>query len=142
MSNIRRIVHASDFSKASGRAFATAVSMAKSNRAALTILHVIPPVPRSASSATWEVETQESHWRSRQLATLADKARRTGVRTATLLLKGDPARQIVRASRSRRANLIVIGTHGRRGLSKLVLGSVAERVVRTAPCPVVTVRGR
>jgi nucleotide-binding universal stress UspA family protein len=142
MSNIRRIIHASDFSKASGRAFATAVSMAKSNRAALTILHVIPPVPRSASSATWEVETQESHWRSRQLATLADKARRTGVRTATLLLKGDPARQIVRASRSRRANLIVIGTHGRRGLSKLVLGSVAERVVRTAPCPVVTVRGR
>jgi len=53
---------------------------------------------------------------------------------------GDPSAQIVRTARSTRADLIVIGTHGRRGVSKFLLGSVAERVIATAPCPVLTVR--
>ncbi|MGH2628444.1 MAG: universal stress protein, partial [Anaerolineales bacterium] len=55
-----------------------------------------------------------------------------------MLLEGTPADRIVRAARSRRADLIVMGTHGRGGLAKLFLGSVAERVVATARCPVLT----
>jgi nucleotide-binding universal stress UspA family protein len=58
------------------------------------------------------------------------------------MVTGDPALQIVRAARSMRADLIVMGTHGRRGVSKFFLGSVAERVIATAPCPVLTVRGK
>ena len=147
MTRIRRILYASDFSTTSRRAFLTAVAMAKSNRATLTILHVyvpiVPLVPEQyIESATWErIDTQARQWGQRQLARLAEKAKKTGVRVTSLLLLGDPAGQIVRAARSKRADLVVVGTHGRTGVSKFFLGSVAERVVATAPCPVVTVRG-
>ncbi len=146
MKRIRRILYASDFSKASRRAFTTAVAMANSNHASLTILHVhVPVVPlmpeQYIESATWErLDTQARRWSQRRLATLAQRAKKAGARATTLLLNGDPTQQIIRAARSKRADLVVVGTHGRRGLSKLFLGSVAERVVGTAPCPVVTVR--
>jgi nucleotide-binding universal stress UspA family protein len=64
------------------------------------------------------------------------------VRATTLVLEGVAHEQIVRAARSKKADLIVIGTHGRTGLAKLFLGSVASRVVAAAHCPVLTVRGR
>jgi glycine betaine transporter len=60
----------------------------------------------------------------------------------SLLLEGVPHVQITRAARSRRADLIVLGTHGRTGLAKFFLGSVASRVVSTATCSVLTVRGK
>jgi nucleotide-binding universal stress UspA family protein len=60
------------------------------------------------------------------------------VRYETLVTRGDPAEQVLNAARSLEADLIVMGTHGRKGLSHLVLGSVAERVVRESPVPVLT----
>jgi nucleotide-binding universal stress UspA family protein len=57
------------------------------------------------------------------------------------LEEGDPAEQILRFAKSHPCDLIVIGTHGRSGINRAVLGSVAERVVRLAPCPVVTLKG-
>jgi nucleotide-binding universal stress UspA family protein len=78
----------------------------------------------------------------KQLTALVARARRAGVRATALLLDGAPHEQILRAARRARADLIVIGTHGRSGLSKVLLGSVAERVIRLAPGPVLTVRGR
>jgi nucleotide-binding universal stress UspA family protein len=68
------------------------------------------------------------------------RAKKSGIRVAATMVTGDPSAQIVRTARSTRADLIVIGTHGRRGVSKFLLGSVAERVIATAPCPVLTVR--
>jgi nucleotide-binding universal stress UspA family protein len=59
-----------------------------------------------------------------------------------VLVNGSPSEQIARLARSKRADLIVIGTHGRTGLAKFFLGSVANRVVSTATCPVLTVRGK
>jgi nucleotide-binding universal stress UspA family protein len=59
-----------------------------------------------------------------------------------VLREGVAANAIVRVARGQRADVIVMGTHGRGGLAKLLLGSVAERVVASAPCPVMTVRGR
>lgn len=59
-----------------------------------------------------------------------------------LLLEGGAADAVVRVARSRRADTIVMGTHGRSGPAPLLMGSVAQRVVRTAPCPVLTVRGK
>jgi nucleotide-binding universal stress UspA family protein len=59
-----------------------------------------------------------------------------------VLLTGTPYEQIVRTLRSRRADLAVIGTHGRTGLARFLVGSVAARVVALSPCPVLTVRGR
>ena len=148
MSRIRRIVCASDFSRASRAALTTAVTMAKANRAALIVLHVVAPIVRLVPaqyvpSTTWEqVEFGTRAWAQRQVGAMAGKARARGVRATALLREGDAAEQIVRAARSKRADLLVLGTHGRTGLSKFLLGSVAERVVATASCPVLTVRGR
>jgi len=78
----------------------------------------------------------------KQLDKLLAKARAAGVRARGLLLEGVPHDRIVRAAKSRRADLVVIGTHGRTGLARLFLGSVAGRVVAAASCPVLTVRGK
>ena len=148
MSRMRRILFASDFSKASGKAFTTAMTLAKANQATLTILHVIVPfvpiVPEQyINTVTWEqIDRQARRWSQRQLVKLVDRAKKAGIRAVGLLLEGDPAQQIVRAARSKRADLLVVGTHGRTGLTKLFVGSVAARVVATASCPVATVRGK
>jgi nucleotide-binding universal stress UspA family protein len=88
------------------------------------------------------LQKQARQWSTRRLASVAMRAKKAGVKASVLLREGDAADQIVRACRSTKSDLIVMGTHGRRGLQKFFLGSVAERVVATAPCPVVTVRGR
>jgi nucleotide-binding universal stress UspA family protein len=148
MAAMRRILFASDFSKASGKAFATAVTMAKSNRATLTVLHVLAPMtPISADQyvppETWrQIEAEARRWTTRKLAELTLKARKAGVRVAVQLADGNPPTQIVRIAKAGRFDLLVIGTHGRTGLAKFFLGSVAGRIVATASCPVVTVRGR
>lgn len=148
MTRVRRILFASDLSKASTKAFATAVALAKTNRATLTILHVsvpfMPVVPEQYIGGTTleQVNADARRWSQRQLTKLAEKAKKAGARAVGLMMEGEPARQIVRAARSKRADLIVVGTHGRTGLNKFFVGSVAQRVVVTAPCPVVTVRGK
>ena len=148
MKRIRRVLYASDFSAASRRAFAAAVTMAKSLDAKLTIVYVLAPVGLTVHEQYLDAVTldqldkQARQWIARQLDKLAGNATRAGVRATTLLREGDPAEQIVRAGRSTQADLIVVGTHGRRGFPKVFLGSVAERVVVMAPCPVVTVRGK
>lgn len=148
MSDFRRILHPTDFSAASRPAFARALALARRNRASLTILHVIAPFAPTlgegyVSPRTWEdVERQVRSQAQRELAKLVARARKAGVRATSLLLEGPPADRIVRAARARRADLIVMGTHGRSGLARLLVGSVAERVVASAPCPVLTVRAR
>ena len=147
MTRVRRIVCASDFSSASRKAVATAVTMAKANRAALILVHVVSPIIRLAPdqyvpSTTWEeIEIGTRAWAQEQIDRLAARAKKAGIPAAALLVEGDAAEEIVRVARSKRADLLVLGTHGRTGVSKFFLGSVAERVVATAPCPVVTVRG-
>jgi nucleotide-binding universal stress UspA family protein len=146
MAAVRRILFASDFSKASRKAFTTAVAMAKANRASLTIVHVIVPfapiVPEQyVDGQTWELIDREARrWSQQRLRALINRAKMAGVRAAGLILEGDPAAQTVRAVRSTRADLLVVGTHGRTGLTRFFVGSVASRLVATASCPVVTVR--
>ena len=147
MAGLRRILFASDFSKESGKAFATAVKMAKTNRATLTVLHVIAPLmpvslDQYVGPETWrELDQETRRWTKRKLDALTGKASKSGVKAVGLTVDGSPAQQIVRVARSKRFDLIVIGTHGRTELAKFFLGSVAGRVVSTAPCPVLTVRG-
>ena len=148
MKPFRRILFATDFSSASRRAFTTAVRVAKGSRAPLVVVHVAAPLMRLApeqyiASTTWDaIEEGAQTWARRQLSRLVERATKQGVRPTGLLLQGMASQEIVRAARSKRCDLIVLGTHGRTGLSKLVLGSVAGRVVATAPCSVLTVRGR
>jgi len=146
--SFRRIVHASDFSRASGKAFTTAVEMARTNRAPLTVVHVMTPMVPVAGEGYVLPETYEQIERSarkaaeKQLDRLVAKAREAGVRVEGLLRTGVAHDQIVRVARARGAGLLVIGTHGRTGLARLFLGSVASRVLALATCPVLTVRGR
>jgi nucleotide-binding universal stress UspA family protein len=89
-----------------------------------------------------EVLESTRAWSQRQLGKLLTKAKPAGVRAKGFILEGVAHKQIVRFARSKRADLVVMGTHGRSGLAKLFVGSVAGRVVATARCPVVTVRGK
>ena len=148
MTTMRRILHASDFSAASRPAFAKAVEMARANRAELMLVHVLSPViplmgteyvsPRVIEDLMRAARNQAE----RGLTTLEARAKKAGVRATTLLVEGTPFTEIVRVAKAKRADLIVVGTHSRSGLGKLFVGSVAERVVGTAPCPVLTVRGK
>jgi nucleotide-binding universal stress UspA family protein len=144
----RRILHPSDFSSASRAAFARAVADARAERAELLIVHVLPAVTPLVGDGYMSPKTYDDMERSmraygqKQLDKLVAKAKTTGARAGGLLLEGTAADAIVRTARSKRADVIVMGTHGRSGLARLFMGSVAERVVGTAPCPVLTVRGK
>src|SRR5262245_26184982 len=147
MARIRRILHATDFSGASRAAFAKAVELAKQNQAELLVLHVLmPPVAMAGdgflSPTMYEdLERSSREYAQKQLDVLLAKARKQRVSARSLLLDGTPAEEIARAARSKRADLIVIGTHGRSGIAKLFLGSVAGRIISMARAPVLTVRG-
>ena len=148
MSTIRLIFYATDFSEASERALDEAVSLAKQFGAEIRVVHVIEAVHYVTGEefAAADLYTKLEEATERSAATsmqgLLDKIAKLGVKAESLLLKGSPAEQIVNAAKERNADMIVIGTHGRTGLSKLFMGSVAGRVVSTAECPVLTVRGR
>jgi nucleotide-binding universal stress UspA family protein len=143
---MKTILHPSDFSAASRPAFRKAIELAKRDRAMLVLLHVISPmypigfrVPVSAYKRLAAAETAAAR---KQLVALLARARSAGAKAAVTILEGRPADRIVHAARVRRADLIVMGTRGRTGLPRLLLGSVASRVVSMSPCPVLTVRGK
>jgi nucleotide-binding universal stress UspA family protein len=148
MTRIRRILHPSDFSSASAAAFARALDMAKTNRAELLLVHVISPVMPMvgdgyvAPNVYEEIEASARAEAQKQLQKLVAKAKKAGVRGRALLVEGVPHEQITRAARAKRADLIVLGTHGRTGLARFLVGSVANRVVSMAAQPVLTVRGK
>jgi nucleotide-binding universal stress UspA family protein len=77
----------------------------------------------------------------RRLGALVEKARRAGIRVQERLVDGEPADSILRAARRHGADVIVIGTHGRSGLGRWFMGSVASRLVQISPFPVLTVKG-
>ena len=145
---IRRVLHPSDFSKASSAAFKKAVEMAKADRAELMVVHVVNPIvpvvgEGYVSPKMYEDVAESTRaWAQKQLDKLLAKAKQAGARAKGLVLEGVAHEQIVRFAKSKRVDLVVLGTHGRSGLAKLFLGSVAERVVASATCPVLTVRGR
>lgn len=144
----RRILHPTDFSRASGAAFTRALDEARASRRQLVLVHVLAPVIPMAGegyvspSVYQQMSEAGRAWAQKQMNRLLARARSKGVRARGLLLEGVAHEAIVRAARRQRADLIVIGTHGRTGVARFFLGSVAARVTATAPCPVLTVRGR
>ena len=144
----RPILHATDFSSASRPAFTKAIELAKGSKSQLLVVHVLNPmVPmigdRPIDPPTYAQLQQASRtWALKQLARLTARAKAAGARAIPILLEGSEAGTIARIARARRAAMIVIGTHGRSGIERVLLGSVATRVVSVASCPVMTVRGR
>ena len=119
--------------------------MAKSTKAQLLLAHVVSPVMPLPGDGylppeAWDIlERRLRAATQKELTKLAARARKAGVRARALLLDGAPADAIIAAARRQRADMIVVGTHGRTGLARMFLGSVASRVVAGASCPVLTV---
>jgi nucleotide-binding universal stress UspA family protein len=140
----RTILVATDFSETSDRALRYARSLAVSFGGSLHLLHVVPdPVLASAWSEAYAYDLTALGERlrvdaERQLAEKAQTIRDVAVTTEAMV--GNPAALIALTAHLRHADLIVMGTHGRSGVTHFFMGSVAERVVRTAECPVLTVR--
>jgi universal stress protein A len=123
--NLGEVLFPTDFSNASERAGLLASELAREWKVGLHVVHVVPPV----------TDPGESPVRLKRLAAgLGDVPR-----VEAALLSGRVAHQIVQYARDKNIGLIVLGTHGRTGVSHALLGSVAESVVRLAPCPVLTV---
>ena len=144
---ITRILVPVDFSSHSDRAFRYAVRLATRFGASMELLHVVDnPIASGALSAEVYVpdlpQILDNLLREaeKRLTALKSVAAGDGVYAATHVLTGQPAHTIVEHARAGGFDLIVMGTHGRTGFSHLFVGSVAERVVRRAPCPVLTVR--
>ena len=136
---LHTILHPTDFSERSEYAFRLACSLARDYGARLVALHVVtPPVVIYGDGIVPLDPGPERAAAKERLERL--EAPRTGTRLEHRLAEGDPAEEILRVAREIAADLIVMGTHGRTGLRRLLMGSVAERVVRGAACPVLTVR--
>jgi nucleotide-binding universal stress UspA family protein len=145
MKAFRHILLATDFSPSSNAAWRRGLALAKASGARALVVHVIPSLAQM-QTVPWVYREMEAEVRAdaaRRLRTMVARARKAGVRAKSLLLSGTPAHEAIgRAARRERADLIVVGTHGRTGLAGALIGSVAARVVATAPCPVLAVRGR
>jgi nucleotide-binding universal stress UspA family protein len=124
---------------------ASASELSAHFKAELVVAHIIPPIPTLPSDPhyNFEVPAYQDALRDnavRQVKETIDKYVTQGVPAHSIVSYGDPAKEIVRISNEEEIDLIVIATHGLTGWQHIVFGSVAERVVRTARCPVLTVR--
>jgi len=139
-----QILYATDFSPISEHAFTKAVEFAKLMGAGLTVAHVLHFPPMDGSPFLPQAdETQDRTrtWCVHRLDEMKKKAEAAGVKAETALREGShPHHGVSKLAEELKASMIVIGTHGRTGLSKLVVGSVAARIITEAPCPVLTVR--
>jgi nucleotide-binding universal stress UspA family protein len=128
---IRNILHPTDFSASSDCALRLACSLAREQSAQLTVLHVV-----HASLAAEKRGFGEELGEELNRMKIPDAQ----IRAERRLEEGDPVTQILRVAGEENCDLIVIGTHGRTGLGRLLMGSVAEQVVRKATCSVLTVK--
>lgn len=136
---IRTVLHPTDFSDRSQPAFELACALARDYGAQLVVLHVAGrplPLPIDGVQVPPPLEDIEAVRGRLEAVRPADS--RVAVRHR--LAEGNPAEEILAAAADEKADLIVLGTHGRGGLSRVLMGSVAEAVQRAAPCPVLTVR--
>ena len=146
MPEIRRILVPVDFSAPSERALEFAASLAEHYNASLELLHVQEdPIyttlyPDAYFADIEGLRRQLTHDAERSLAALVTEHPSLQGRTTNRVVIGRPATVILEQSANGGADLIVMGTHGRSGFAHLMLGSVAERVVRSSTCPVLTVR--
>ena len=141
---LKRILVPLDFSANSARALDYAYGLAQKFDAALHLIHVceVPSMMTGSMDAYAIAYTNWSQMLGDEAERELEKARPrlAGVKVTTEVLFGNPARAIVTAAGINEADLIVMGTHGHGPVMHMVMGNVAERVVRTAPCPVMTVR--
>jgi nucleotide-binding universal stress UspA family protein len=137
---IRTILHPTDFSEQAQHAFAAACSLARDHGSRVVVLYVRAPVVAAYGEIGPVVA--DPVWTPADVKAALDALHLPdpGVTVEYRVAEGEPATQIINQARALGSNLIVMGTHGRTGIGRLLLGSVAEAVLRRAPCPVLTLR--
>jgi nucleotide-binding universal stress UspA family protein len=144
MRPIKRILAPIDFTDASNASLEYAMDLAAALGAAVSVVHVyqIPmySFPDGAIITSSELAAQLSDTAQKNLDAAVHNHQKRGSSASGTLVSGNPSEEIVRLAQLEKADLIVMGTHGRRGLSRALLGSVAEQVLRTSPVPVLAVR--
>ena len=142
---LRRILCPTDFTEPSYEALKVANEFASHFSAALTVVYVVPVVIDIPTSADFFVpsnlESMEAHAKE-TLQDVVEKRLSEKLRIRTMVAIGDPADEIVGAAAHENANIIVIATRGLTGWRRFMFGSVAEKVVRLATCPVLTIQSR
>ena len=146
MIELKKILCPTDFSDSSSNALLYAVSLAEEYEAKLFLLHVIEDISNAAYFDMLTApplddmygEMEKQAWN--HLNAAIPEKKREIIKWEPLVHRGMPALEIVHAAEELGVGLIVLGTHGRSGLKHIIFGSVAEKVVRMAPCPVLTVR--
>lgn len=141
----KRILCPTDFSEPSYEAVKAADELASSFSAELILVHAVPPLhfipPSDAPPTLTPLYLHEMEGAGQKgLRKLADERISKGVDVRLEVAQGPPAAEIVRIAHEERVDLIVIATHGATGIQRVIFGSVAEKVVRLAPCPVLTIR--
>lgn len=143
---IKHVLVATDFSAPSETALNYARAMARAFGAKLHVMHVFEPlwitsadVVGGGVSLAGMIQGLEDSARKQLNDAVTEEDRRELHADAVLLTSESPAREIADYASQQKVDLVVIGTHGRSGLSRMLIGSVAEKVVRLAPCPVLTV---
>ena len=131
-----------DFSKGSEVALDYAIAMARQNRAQLTLLHVVPAAAGYPSEAMrFDLYSLMERDAREDLARLMKRKKLNPSAAQILLIRGvSPAEIIARQAKNLHASMIIMGSHGRTGLQRLLLGSVAERTLRLAGCPILIVK--
>ena len=142
--SIKKIILATDFSDISKNASYYALMLAKTHKAELKILHVFDKAAWNIPSHDYlAIDTvvagfEEAKQQGRN--TLNELAKSFDLRVETIFREGDPGHEIIRTAEELNADLIILGSHGHKGWKRFTLGSVAELVVRHAPCAVFTVK--
>lgn len=133
----KTILFPTDFSHAGDAALEYAASLARDTGGKLIILHVEEPLPAYIGEGYYGVPNPPNPEVRRMLDAIKPPE---GVRHEHRLVMGNPADEVVRIAKEENVDLIVMGTHGRTGFSRLLMGSVTEHVVRSAHCPVLTIK--
>jgi nucleotide-binding universal stress UspA family protein len=139
----KRILCPTDFSEAAVQAFSNAVEIALHNEAEIYLVHVLPALLTDGGASTVMVSLPEYERLLQPKQRMEEMARpllAKGLKVETLITRGDPASEIVKIAKRKAVDIIVIATHGKTGWRHLAFGSVAEKVVRTASCPVLSIR--
>jgi nucleotide-binding universal stress UspA family protein len=135
---LKTILHPTDFSERSEVAFRLACALARDHGARVVALHVVLPAVLYGEGMV--VLPPESYQREAEEKLRRLQAHDPKVPVECRVAEGDPTREILRVAQEVKCDLIVLGTHGWTGLGRILMGSVAEGVVRKAPCPVLTVK--
>ena len=146
MKQVERILCPTDFSDGSLQALSAATDIATRFRTELCLIHVLPILPTLATEPNFALEVHEYQHllqedAKKRLDMIARDIKEKGIQATAFVGLGDAAAEIVRIAEEQRIDLIAIATFGKTGWRRFAFGSVTEKVVRLAPCPVLTVRG-